>query len=353
MIRRVSLLAVSCALGASIAAALAPPPASAQATIFRECQARQVWTQSPDTFPSPWPAAHPSLTYERARAEAGSGRWDLAAAEVEASFRLLADHAVLAPELRVPMEAQLDSMRRDLVARAGTRQGLRNVGRFASHLTPQGAEFSFGTAAPRLTVTADQPLETIRAICWTAVPANELLGLANRIAEDAVLQGLDRAVAAWDAFNTTGYAQYPWELLLNRPPDGLMPPRVQWIVMHPSVGLELVGTGDPRSMRRVDTILLEPLGVLRYTDDRRFYAGVSFLASLSSSERIGLGPMIHLGQFLKLGYVFRSADDNAESGRDGVVVTADLLQLLAGAPAVYRSAQERVAARLGAAVAAR
>jgi hypothetical protein len=68
---------------------------------------------------------------------------------------------------------------------------------------------------------------------------------------------------------------------------------------------------------RVDTVLLEPLGVLRYTDGRRCYLGASLLASLSSNESIGLGPMLPLGQYVKLGYVFRSAADGDDRGRDG------------------------------------
>jgi hypothetical protein len=337
---------VACA----ITVGLAPVNTGAQQEIFRECQPGRLWQQDPHAFPDPWSGLHPRATFERARAEVAAARWDRAAGEVAASFHGLADAANLSPDRRDLMVAQLDAMTRDLLDRAGSRTGLRNAGRFGVTVTPRGAEFTFGTGDIVLAVTPDEPVETIRAVCWTAAAGGALLDGANRVARDAVLQGLERAVAAWDAFNTTGYAQYPWELWLNRPPDGLMPPRVQWILMHPNVGLELVGTGNLASARRVDTILIEPLGVLRYTDGRRFYLGASLLASLSSNESIGLGPMLHLGQYGKLGYVFRSAADSDERGRDGLVMTADVLQFVTSAPEMYQRARDRLAARLGAAV---
>jgi hypothetical protein len=338
------LLCVALLTGLSVARA------NAQDLIFRECQADRVWSQEADTLPHPWAILHPTATYERALAALTlTGRWDAAANEIITSFRLLAEHADLAPERRERLESELAALQRDLAARGGGSTGLQNVGRFGSDVDQEAVEFTFGGANTLLRVTAQEPLETIRAVCWTAIPANSLLSFANRNARFTVLQGLDRAVAAWDAFNTTGYAQYPWELLLNRPKGGIMPPRWQFVVMHPSVGLEVAGVRDLSTARRDNTILMEPLGVLWYTGSRRFYVGASALISLPSSESPAVGAMLHMGSFVKIGFALRGSVEG-ESRGDAVVMTADLLQLLTSAPAIYQKSRDQAASMLSAAI---
>lgn len=331
-------------------ALLAPAGAAAQADIMRECQADVVWEQDFEALAHPWAVLHPRASYARAMEElARTGRWDAAADQLIRSFDLLAEHATLADSARRIVRGQLEEMRADLRGRAGSAAGLANVGRFGSFLTPAAAEFTFGGNDVVLDVTRDEPVETIRAVCWTAIAAEALLSFANRNARGAVLQGLHRAVAAWDAFNSAGYAQYPWEVLINPPPDGLMPPRWQVILMHPGVALELEGVRDLRTSRRLDTILIEPVGLLWYTEARTFYLGTSLVASMPGGESPGLGPMAHIGPFLKAGYVFRF-DTAAEPDRDGLVLTVDLLQLVTGAPAAYERARNQAAELLAAAV---
>jgi hypothetical protein len=336
-------------LCAAVVAWLNAAPAAGQqsADLFAECRPDRIRTTQFETFPGV--LASPAVTIPRARERlAATGSWTAAADEVIASFRILADTADLPAAQRRVMEEQLRVMRADLAGNAGSPAGLDNVGRFGSHIEPTGAEFSFGTSTRVIVVEPTEPLPHIRAVCWTAVPADALLHLGNEAARNATLAGLDRAVAAWDAFNGSGYRQYPWELLVNGPGSPLMPPRTQVILMHPGVALELADVDDIDTVRRLDTILLEPIGFLVYNERRTFYGGVSAVVSFPSGESPGIGPMVHLGPWAKAAWVFRR--DAPGSPGSGLVVTADLLQVLTDAPAQYRRARDRVEGELRAAV---
>lgn len=317
--------------------------AGAQDVATMNCLPDRVWTLATDTIPEPWAGYHPRVTFRRAqeRLATGSG-WRGAAAEVRAAFGAMADLARLDTDRRTALLAQLDAMAADLAAHGGATEGLEDQGRF--QVTPRRDELAYRFDGTELTVRRDAPVETVRAICWTAVAANELLGLANAPARRATLEELGSIVAAWDAFNETGYAQYPWELFLNRP-DGLRPPRTQLILMHPGVALEVPGLFDGlEEATRTESVILEVGGALRYTADRRFYGGASLVLSLPDAESVGAGVLAHMGP-LKAGYVWR-AEAEGEPDRDGVVVTADLLQLFRGAPDLYQAAREEALALL-------
>jgi hypothetical protein len=92
-------------------------------------------------------------------------------------------------------------------------------------------------------------------------------------------------------------------------------------------------------MRRLEVGTLEPLGVVWYRRDWRTYFGASSLISVPSGEDLGYGGMVHLGRTVKAGYVWRSTRD-----KRGVVLSADLYQLVAKAPELLRDARGRIAA---------
>lgn len=323
------------ALAASFGPA-GPAGAAAQDIATLNCLPDRVWTLATDTIPAPWPAYHPRATFVRAQERLATGAgWAGAAAEVRAAFDAVADLARLDGDRRATLGAEIDAMAADLEAHGGDPAGLEDQGRF--RVTARRDELVYRFDGEELAVRRSAPAETVRAVCWTAVAANELLGLANAPARRATLEELGSIVSAWDAFNATGYAQYPWELFLNRP-DGMRPPRTQLILMHPGVALEVPGLFDDlEGATRSESVILELFGVLRYTADRRFYGGASLLVSLPESQSVGAGILAHAGP-LKAGYVWR-AEGEGEPDRDGVVVTADLLQLLQGAPDVYQAAR--------------
>lgn len=324
-------------------------PAAGQSALALNCQPDNVWDLATDTVPDAWQEHHPRAVTEQALAEvaaAGEGlRWAAGALAVRSSFEEMVRLGGLDAAVRDRIRSELDAAQRDLAAGGGTTGGVANSTRFDPVLDRiDGREevvFPRFTAG-ELAVAATEPLATIRAVCWTAVAANELLAFANGNARQATLDGLRDIVAAWDAFNETGYAQYPWELWLNRP-AGLRPPRWQVILAHPGVGIELTGIADGiEETRRSDVVLMELAGLIRYNGRRSFYVGASALASLPGDASPGGGLLVHMGPFLKAGYVWR-AEAEGEPDRDGILVTADLLQLFADAPGLYRRAREQVA----------
>lgn len=322
----------------------AAAPAVAQVDLFGECQADRVAARAGEVA-EPWADALPGAVHARALAAlAATGDWGAAARQVTAAFRTAAALAGLDPDVAGRLLTALRAAESDLSAMGGSPEGLEGGGRFRLFVRPTGAELTQLGDGP-LAIEPTDPLPEVRAVCWTALAAQRLLDAANAGARDRTLQGLQRAVAAWDAFNESGYASYPWELPLNPPGADLMPPRWQVVLLHPGLAVEIAGFREIESARRADAVLVEPLGVLRYNDARSFYIGASVVASFTDSESPGLGALIHAGPYLKAGYVFRREADG-EPDRDGILLTADLLQILRDAPGAYRAARDRVAERL-------
>jgi hypothetical protein len=176
--------------------------------------------------------------------------------------------------------------------------------------------------------------ETRRQYCWRALSINRVLTRYGQDSRTATRLALQNYVAQWDAYNSNGYLQYPWELYLNGKwvydRDSLAPPRRQWIIAHPNIAVEQAGRSFEGS--RLDQVIsVEPVGYLWYRDNRRSYYGVSTLLTFANDRDVGRGLLLHFGKTAKLGYVWRDKDAQHHS-QNGVVFTMDLYQMLADAP---------------------
>lgn len=123
------------------------------------------------------------------------------------------------------------------------------------------------------------------------------------------------AVENWERYFDEGYSQYPWESIVNgwfydddggRNPG---PPDTQWIVMHPSLGVE-IGIDDLESSRVSEVLNIEVLGHLWYNDDWSDYRGLSLTATLRDDMDPGLGFLWHINRDWNMGLAWHDhADD--------------------------------------------
>ena len=201
----------------------------------------------------------------------------------------------------------------------------------------------------------DKGLKPLVVDC--SVPVEERMDLYHRV--ELVRQVLTRfkrgpellaqaSIAAtvdrWDNFIRSGYAQYPWELWLNGHGKvdltNLEPPRRQWVFLHPSAGVEVVGGGS--HSRRADVAMIEPLGHVWYSENRSFYTGASLALTLPSDRPPGAGILLHIGRYGKVGYVFRRKDGTGRN-QNGVLFSLDLYGWLGDHSAAFKELRNRVA----------
>lgn len=202
----------------------------------------------------------------------------------------------------------------------------------------------FLTSPDRIDIPTSTPIAQARELCYRAYAAGKVLVRYAQPGRERTVNVLGHYVTLWDNFNKQGYSQYPWELFLNGlwtiKPSTLVPPQSQWILMHPAVAIE-VSAPQIRDFRRLDIISIEPLGYLRYSADRRTYAGVSLLVTLSATADPGYGLLAHIGKTGKLGYTYHPRDVEGRS-RHGVVFSLDLYKLIAGVPQRLQDARARL-----------
>ncbi len=282
-------------------------------------------------------ALHPSLAYIHLQAKIERGEWRTAIRALREDF----EHATVIPEdeHRVRFLRQLRALESEMEVVSASPDydtllknaaGVRLV-RFKIERDPdEDAVHLFLREPDQITINGAMPPEVRRQYCWRAITVNRVLTRYGQDARAAAVATLNEYVGQWDAYNEYGYLQFPWELYLNgkwtTQRRNLTPPRHQWIIAHPGIGIEQAGNSVQES-RRHEVVTLEPLGYLRYTEDRRFYYGLSLLATFPSDNDVGLGALLHLGRMAKLGYVTRDRDANGRK-QDAVVFSIDLYQLL-------------------------
>ena len=313
-----------------------------QVNVASECQADRVIEMDTRGLEPGSSPVHPQALRGLVAERVDGGAWSDAAGVLIGVWGTAAD--VVPEPQRSVMRGQLALMRDELAsveastdfdAIRSTAAGVR-LARFQPVIADGRAEFFLESGTP-LVIEPAMPQQVVRTLCWTAIAADDLLNRYGGDARARAVSALKSAVRAWDNFNAKGYSQFPWELFINgRGGDDLAPPSRQIVLLHPSLGIELAGH-TIESLRRLDVLTLEPLGLLFYRDDRAFYFGISSVLSFPSDAGAGAGALLHLGP-AKFGYVFRSSDP----GGSGALLTLDLYQLLANAPAALRSARDRV-----------
>lgn len=292
---------------------------------------------------------HPVVFFAVHKPMLDRGRWLDVVADAKDQFersapdspereRFLRQVALLGRELEAVMQAA------DVEALRKAAQGV-SLRRFRLTEDPErDVVYLFRRTPDEIVVDSRLSVEARRAYCWTAISLQRVLTYYGEEGRKAISSALRTQVARWDAFNQNGYLQFPWELYLNGKvfddPASLAPPRGQLVVMHPGLAIEQAGSSLEQS-RRHDVVSLEPIGFLWYTDSRATYYGLSALLTFASDEDAGRGVLLHFGKFAKIGYVVR---DRAADGRrqNGVVLSMDLYQLLAGPTQSHLDREERV-----------
>ena len=146
--------------------------------------------------------------------------------------------------------------------------------------------------------------------------------LTNLVTEQVALiskaniQVLKNAVVRWENFLEKGYSQMPWESLVNGwlvEPPGFPepgPPGHQWIILHPTLGLEF-SVNKLDETRVKEAMHVEVLGHIWYRGRQlEDYWGASATVSLREDLDPGLGVMIHIKRFWNIGIAWHDSDDD-------------------------------------------
>jgi hypothetical protein len=295
---------------------------------------------------------HPSAVYAGFEGQIGRNEWGQIARTIEGDFRQSA--APIPAQDRDSFTRQLQAFAAEMtaieqspsVADIVARAQKANQIRFTVGTDPvNGGYVIFNGTPDRITIAANAPDAVAKDLCYRAHAAQKVLVRFGQSGRQRVVNALGHYVTLWDNYNSKGYSQYPWELYLN----GLWsvrtgtftPPASQWVVAHPAVAVEVAW---PRSqdMRRLDIITFEPIGYLRYREDRTSYGGLSLLVTLSASADPGYGVLGHIGRIGKVGWVYHPRQE--DGSRHGAVFSVDLYKIIGGVPQKLQDAKARVEA---------
>jgi len=178
--------------------------------------------------------------------------------------------------------------------------------------------------------------------------------LSNLVTEQVALvsaenvQELKDAVERWENFLGRGYSQMPWESLVNgwliEPPGfpELGPPGHQWILLHPTVGLEL--SVDPLDEAKVkEAMHVEFLGHIWYRGKQLGdHWGVSATVSLREDLDPGVGVLVHIKRNWNLGVTWHDVDEDPF-----LFFSVDLFRFAKQNASKYVAEYEDVRAQLG------
>lgn len=155
------------------------------------------------------------------------------------------------------------------------------------------------------------PSELMRRWGLLADTLTQLLGNQVALLRERNVLDLELAVTRWGNYLDRGYSQYPWESLANgwllELPE-LGPPKRQWILFHPTLGVEARGSLD--ELRVKEALNVELVGHLWYTQERDNYFGLSLTASLREDLDPGLGVLFHVRRNWNLGVTWHDHDDD-------------------------------------------
>jgi hypothetical protein len=180
---------------------------------------------------------------------------------------------------------------------------------------------------------------------------NALSDLVNKqvlLVGEKNVQELEDAVERWENFLDRGYSQMPWESLVNgwliETPGfpELGPPGHQWILLHPTVGLEL--SVDPLDEAKVkEAMHVEFLGHIWYRGEQLGdYWGVSATVSLREDLDPGIGVQVHIKRNWNLGVTWHDVDEDPY-----VFFSVDLFRFAKQSASKYVAEYEDVRAQLG------
>lgn len=221
--------------------------------------------------------------------------------------------------------------------------------RFALDRSDDGTSYALFAGDPRtpLSVNSSTASDARRAVCWTAIAASRAATAAGDTARAGLVDALEQKVRRWDRFRSDGLSMFPLEIVINGwcgafCRDGEEPPHTQLVVAHAYAGVELnAPTWSDVTPR--NAIIVEPVGIVRYSRSRAWYGGVGVAITLPSGATAGVGGILHLGKVGSIGYVARST--RSGGGRGGYFATVDLYRYLTHLPAELQAVRERVLAK--------
>lgn len=339
---------LACALAAA-ALALLPGAAGAQRspTVSRDCRPNDVASLTDAEIGETWMPYHPGRLLARLQPLITAGRWGAAMDSVVVRG---SEAVVRAPAVREAYLSRLEETRRRFAALLALPAGQRPAF-LASAVRPTQWQPSQNAATGNVTVFAGSPGEVVlraetpsderRAVCWPALAVHQLLASYDAPGRDETVRALEELAARWERYVDDSYSQLPWELAVNslsRSRRDWEPPRRQWVLLHPSVGVEVAGLRR-NELQRVDVAVLEGAGLLFYNGDYTRYVGISGVGTFARDRAPALGGYLHLWfPQAKLGYLRRPHPD--PSRRSSLLVSIDLYDVIAGVPRGLREARD-------------
>lgn len=306
----------------------------------------------PAKLDATWVDHRPIDVWQRTEASRAAGKWGEVGRTVRAEFDRVA--GILAPSMVARFAAALDTLQVELDSMETSADFRLKRGpavrRFALDLSDDGTSYTVLADDRRgpLFVSDSVDSDARRAVCWTAIIASRAATAAGDKARAGLVDALEQKVRRWDRFRNDGLSMFPLEIVINGWCGALCrtgdePPHAQIVAVHAFPGVEVSAVTWSEVTPR-NTILVEPLGIVRYSHDRAWYAGVGVAVSLPSSGPAGIGGILHLGKFGSIGYVARKA--TAGGGRGGYFATMDLYKYLAHLPSALQAVRERVLAKV-------
>jgi hypothetical protein len=175
------------------------------------------------------------------------------------------------------------------------------------------------------------------ALSATAAAVSKAVHAYNQPGLQTGAAQLRKLANTWSWVITDGFGQYPWERALNDlahgPPDVSLIadlPKVEWVVVHPSVGLTVTGLKALRDSRGQTAVFIEPLGFVRYrfnvAEESRSYWGASSLVVLAQNASPAIGGLLRFNKY-SIGAA-RHLRSGGVNGRWAVTATMELLERL-------------------------
>jgi hypothetical protein len=234
---------------------------------------------------------------------------------------------------RGAVTARLDSLRTEL-SLANAPGGPR-VRRFVADEDEEGGTTIFRLFEDRLdahaVVRATDPDSMRLAMCGTTHLAWLVANLAGDAQRLADLGKLQVRATRWENFEQHGVSMTPLELTVNtwctlcRNRAQLESPHVQIIMGHVSPAFE-INEWRTRGAQGREALMVEWLGLLRYTGDRRQHYGLSFLSTFPSGGPSGFGGLLHWSRIGQIGVVWPR--DNT-TRKYATVLSVDLYRFIA------------------------
>ena len=248
--------------------------------------------------------------------------------------------AALPDSARVLLVAQLDSLRaelaegeRDSAARLNGRITTKRFAIEARVFAPPRVSLFAGRPPGPIVISA-LPQRDVRPVCWFALTLNDLVALYGGPARASLADALAKRAARWDNFMQRGYSMTPLELFVNgyMPRKELEPPRYQLVLFHASAGEEMFSDHPlAANTLRLETVLvLEPVGLLRYSGQFKSYGGLTWVLAYPDSGGLATGVMLHHSDIGHVSYLWRPRVEPGAS-RGALLLSMDLYRYLAGA----------------------